>query len=144
MKGMVRADLECEHYQVVEEPLSPPAKWISWSTYRPDLLGYRLEKKTEELVIVECETHPNMNRFRSKNFSSLSFQPSEFRTGLIRRILAIPQGRLHGVDLGLRSEWEIWMLGRNRPVEKLAKLTGIVTGESEDWQSAPGTTDKNA
>ena len=122
MKGIVRADLEREHYGVVEEPFFPPTSRISWSTYRPDLLGYRLEKQAEELVIVECETNPNMGRFRSKNFSSLSFQPSVFSAGRIRRILAVPQGRLHMVDLGLRSDWEIWMLGHSQPTQKLPRL----------------------
>ena len=122
MKEIVRRELGSEEYHIVEEPLFPPASWISWSTYRPDLLGYRLDGRTEELVIVECETHPSMGRFRSKNFSSLSFQPSLLREGSIRRILAVPQGRLRAVDLGLRRHWEIWVLGRKGPVQKLARL----------------------
>jgi len=107
---------------VVEEPLYPPADWISWSTYRPDLLGYRSDREAEELVIVECETHPNMSRFGSKNFASLSFQASIFREGSIRRILAVPQGRLAAVDLGLRQHWEIWVLGRTKPIQKMPRL----------------------
>jgi hypothetical protein len=122
MKEIVRGELTNESYRVVEEPLFPPAAWISWSTYRPDLLGYRLHGQTEELVIVECETHPNMNRFRSKNFSSLSFQSSIFSEGRIRRILAVPQGKLSAVDLGLRRGWEVWVLGRSKPLQKVPRL----------------------
>lgn len=123
MKDIIREELERDNYQVVEEPLFPPARWIAWSTYRPDLLGYRSDSLTQELAIVECETHPSMNRFKSKNFSSLSFQPSIFTEGSIRRILAVPQGKLHAVDLSLRHRWEIWVLGRKGPVEKVARLT---------------------
>ena len=123
MKDIVREQLERDNYRVVEEPPFPPARWISWSTYRPDLLGYRSDGRTQELAIVECETHPSMNRFKSKNFSSLSFQPSIFTEGSIRRILAVPQGKLRAVDLALRRNWEIWVLGNRGPVEKMARLT---------------------
>jgi hypothetical protein len=122
MKEAVRTELEREHYQVVEEPLFPPARWITWSGYRPDLLGYRSDDQTQELVLVECETHPSMPRFLAKNFSSLSFQPSITREGSIRRILAVPQGRLHAVDLGLRRRWDIWLIGRAGSVQKLLRL----------------------
>lgn len=67
MKAIVTEELEHENYRVLEEPLAPPNGRISWSAYRPDLLGYRLERDEEELVIVECETHPDMRRFGKKN-----------------------------------------------------------------------------
>lgn len=122
MKEVVRTELEHERYQVVEEPLFPPARWITWSGYRPDLLGYRSDNQTQELVVVECETHPSMHRFLAKNFSSLSFQPSITRAGSIRRILAVPQGKLHTVDLSLRRHWDIWLVGHAGSVQKLLKL----------------------
>ncbi len=119
MKAIVRGELEREHYAVVEEPLFPPGKKASWSSYRPDLLGYRSEAGTEELVLVECETHPNMKRFGSKNHSNVWFQPYLFRNGSVRRILAVPRGKLKAVDMQLRSHWEIWVLGRESTMEKL-------------------------
>ena len=116
MKLIVRRELERENYAVLEEPLFPPSRRVSWSAYRPDLVGYREEREEEEFAVVECETHPSMKRFRSKNFSSLWFQPFLFQNGSIRRVLAVPQGRLRAVDLELREEWEIWVLGRTAPV----------------------------
>jgi hypothetical protein len=124
MKAIVRRELEQENFSVLEEPLFPPNGKIAWTAYRPDLLGYRLERGEEELAIVECETHPSMKRFGLKNHSSLQFQPFLFQRGSIRRILAVPQGRLGAVDVRLRSEWEIWVLGSARPVCRIGLLEG--------------------
>lgn len=118
MKTIVRNELECERYDVVEEPLFPPGEKVSWSSYRPDLLGYRSEDGTEEIVLVECETHPNMRRLRAKNFSSVWFQPYLFRKGSIRRILAVPRGKLRSVDLSIRDGWEVWVVGERSAMEK--------------------------
>jgi len=122
MKAVVRGELEKEGFGVVEEPLYPPAKWISWSTYRPDLLGFRARDMKEEIAIVECETRPSMRRFASKNYSSLWFQPSVLSVGSLRRILAVPRGKLGAVDLRLRQGWEIWVIGINGPHEKIPSL----------------------
>jgi len=122
MKAVVRGELEKEGFGVVEEPTYPPAKWISWSTYRPDLLGFRAKEMKEEIAIVECETRPSMRRFASKNYSSLWFQPSVLSVGSLRRILAVPKGKLGAVDLRLRQGWEIWVIGSDGPPEKIPSL----------------------
>jgi hypothetical protein len=122
MKSMVRRDLEVQDYRVVEEPLHPPVDWIHWEAYRPDLLGHRSDDRSEQVVIAECETHPNMLRFAAKNYSSLWFEPSVTCEGSIRRILAVPRGRLSGVDLGLRRGWEIWILGSTGPMLKIPSI----------------------
>jgi hypothetical protein len=77
----------------------------------------------EELVLVECETHPNMKRLGAKNFSSVSFQPFLFRQGSVRRILAVPRGRLRSVDMKVRSKWEVWVLGDNSAMEKFPTIS---------------------
>jgi len=118
MKTIVRAELEQERYAVVEEPLYPPGKKAYWHSYRPDLLGYRSEGGVEELVLVECETRPNMRRLGAKNHSSVWFQPYLFRRGSIRRILAVPQGRLRAVDMSIRDEWEVWVVGERSAMAK--------------------------
>jgi len=118
MKAVIRQELESQRYAVVEEPLSPPGGKIAWTSYRPDLLGYRLENEMEELVLVECETHPNMKRLREKNASSVSLQPYLFRHGSVRRILAVPQGKLGSVDLRIRDSWEVWVVGAISTIDK--------------------------
>ena len=118
MKAVIRQELERQRYAVVEEPLSPPGEKVTWTSYRPDLLGYRSENGTEEIVLVECETHPNMKRLREKNSSSVSFQPYLFRRGSVRRILAVPQGKLESVDLRIRDRWEVWVVGTVSTIDR--------------------------
>ncbi len=121
MKAVVRCELERQGYVVLEEPPFPPSNRISWSAYRPDLLAYRKGGGEEEVAIVECETHPSMRRFSGKNFASLWFQPHLFHIGLVRRILAVPRGRLRAVDMNVRKEWEIWVLGASGPISLIGK-----------------------
>jgi hypothetical protein len=122
MKSIMRAELERERYAVVEEPLFPPRGKVLWESYRPDLLGYRSEAGSEELVLVECETRPNMKRFGAKNHSSVWFQPRLFRRGSVRRILAVPRGTLGAVDMTLREGWEVWVLGSRSPLVKFGSM----------------------
>jgi hypothetical protein len=122
MKNIVRNELEQEDYAVIEEPLHPPGEKVSWSSYRPDLLGYRSKDGTEELVLVECETHPNMRRLDAKRHGTVWFQPYLFRRGNLRKILAIPQGKLGSVDMKIRDEWEVWVVGTNSPMERFPKV----------------------
>jgi hypothetical protein len=118
MKAVIRQELEHERYAVIEEPPSPPGEKVTWTSYRPDLLGYKSENGTEELVLVECETHPNMKRLREKKASSVSLQPYLFRNGAVRRILAVPQGKLGSVDLRIRDSWEVWVVGAFATLDK--------------------------
>ena len=124
MKAIVKQELEHERYAVVEEPLFPPGRKLSWSSYRPDLLGYRSEGGNEEVVLVECETHPNMRRLDAKNTFSVSFQPYLFRRGSVRRILAVPRGKLRAVDMRIRDKWEIWVVGDSSPMDKFPTVRG--------------------
>lgn len=122
MKAIVKSELEHEDYMVVEEPLSPPGEKVSWSSYRPDLLGYRSRGGAEELVLVECETHPNMRRLGEKRHRTVWFQPYLFRRGSMRKILAVPQGKLGSVDMRIRDEWEIWVVGTNSPLARFPRV----------------------
>jgi hypothetical protein len=65
-----------------------------------------------------------MRRFTSKNYSSLWFQPSVLSAGSLRRILAVPRGKLGAVDLRLRRGWEIWVIGSGGSLEKIRSLDG--------------------
>lgn len=123
MKAIVKNELQHEDYAVVEEPLFPPRRKVSWSSYRPDLMGYRSREGTEELVLVECETHPNMRRLGAKRHRTVWFQPYLFRRGSVRKILAVPQGKLGSVDMRIRNEWEVWVVGTSSPLERFPKFS---------------------
>lgn len=140
MKRAVRVELEMEGYYLVEEPSWPPMQRVSWSAYRPDILGLRRDSAVEEVVIVECETRPSMSRFRAKNHSSLCLQTSVLYEGRIRRILAIPQGRLDSVDLRLRDKWEVWIMGTAHPVMKLGTFESshVATGAAQARAATEG------
>ena len=122
MKAIVKSELAREDYDVIEEPLFPPGERVSWSSYRPDLLGYRSNGENEELVLVECETHPSMRRLRSKRYQTVSFQTFLFRRGSLRKILAVPQGKLGSVDMRIRDEWEVWVVGSSSPMERFSRV----------------------
>ena len=96
----------------------PPGEKVSWFSYRPDLLAYKSEDGMEELVLVECETHPNMKRLRKKNVSSVTFQPFLFRRGSERTIQSVPRGKLRSVDLRIRDSWEVWVVGAASAMDK--------------------------
>jgi hypothetical protein len=135
MKAVMAGELEREDYAVIQEPLLPPNPRLSWASYRPDVLGYRGSADEEQVAVVECETRPNMKRFAKKNHSSLWFQPFLHRRGTVRRILAVPQGRLRAVDMRLRGEWEVWVLGDSRPICRIDRL-----GVSPRLSDQPGQT----
>lgn len=121
MKAIVRRELEQDRFAVVEEPPYPPGR-VSWTAYRPDLLGYKLEGGKEELVLVECETRPNMRRLAAKNARSASFQSRLLRQGSVRRILAVPRGKLGAVDMRVRGAWEVWVIGTSSSLERFPLL----------------------
>lgn len=64
-----------------------------------------------------------MNRLGAKNFSSVWFQPYIFRRGSVRRILAVPQGKLRSVDMKIRDRWEVWVVGANSAMEKFPTVS---------------------
>jgi hypothetical protein len=140
MKVIVRHELERERYTVLEEPPLPPGRKLSWSSYRPDLLGYRTEDGAEEIVLVECETHPNMRRLGAKNHLSVWFQPRLFRRGSVRRVLAVPQGRLRSVDMKIRDRWEVWVVGATSAMEKYPTFSwpgGPLSEEGDRTKTGP-------
>ncbi|MDA4128213.1 MAG: hypothetical protein OK422_01915 [Thaumarchaeota archaeon] len=111
MKSLVTEDLEKEGYWMVEEPLFPPGEEVSWFGYRPDLFGVRAAPGSKDYVVVECETHPNMKRLLAKRFSTLSIQSELSHHCGVKKILAIPSGTLQCLDMGVRKEWEVWVIG---------------------------------
>ena len=128
MKSLVRRELEQEGYTVVEEPALPPGR-VRWTSYRPDLLVYWAEGEKEHLALVECETRPDMRRLGAKNFATVWFQPLLHGEGSLRRILAVPQGRLHSVDMTVREGWEVWVTGRGSVMTRFSRSGSDPAGD---------------
>lgn len=111
MKSSVADELEKEDYLVFEEPLFPPSRGVSWHTYRPDLFGVRASPSAKEYAFVECETHPNIHRLLRKRYDTVCVQTDLQRESNVRRILAVPRGKLTAMNLRVRDEWEVWIVG---------------------------------
>jgi hypothetical protein len=111
MKSSVAEDLEKENYLIFEEPLFPPTRDITWHTYRPDLFGVRASTESKEYAFVECETRPNIQRLTRKRYDTISVQTDLQRLSSVRRILAVPRGKLTAMDLRVRHDWEVWIVG---------------------------------
>ena len=121
MKAIVKKELERERYEVVEEPPYSPGR-VSWTSYRPDLLGYRSENGKEEVVLVECETRPSIKKLEAKNSASAWFQQRLQGQGSVRRILAVPRGSLGAVNMRARGVWEVWVIGSSSSLERFPAL----------------------
>lgn len=109
MKDRVSRELEVEGYTVFYEPSFPPSRFLTWSSYRPDILGVRTGAAGQEYVFVECETRPSGRRIAGKNFASVDVQARLNSDVSLRRILVVPRGKLRGVDRATRRSWETWI-----------------------------------
>jgi hypothetical protein len=116
MKARIAIELIHEGYRLFPECDDSPVDIVNWSRYRPDLFGYRKETDGTSFVFVECETHPNLKRLESKNYNSAGIQQNLFNADRLRRILAVPRGRLGSLDLKARRKWEIWVVGSQSPL----------------------------
>jgi hypothetical protein len=111
MKESVWRELVAEGYSVFFEPPYAPSRFLSWTSYRPDLLGIRDSAARQEYAFVECETRPSGRRLASKNFRSVEVQTRLNAEMHVRGILVVPRGRLASVDSSVRLSWETWIYG---------------------------------
>src|SRR6267143_2846270 len=113
MKAVVASELSREGYGVIEEPLWPPTRLVSWEAYRPDLLGIAQTDSMEEYALVECETRPRTKRVLAKNIWRVELQSKIDQQARLRRILVVPRGKLGALDLKLRRFCEIWVADKD-------------------------------
>ena len=107
-------ELAKEGYDLYVEPLEPPLERLTWSFYRPDILGVICDEKELRLVVVECETNPQIRRIKrkiSKIKHSFSFQKRLNEEHLFRLLLVIPYGMLHkvhnpGIHKDIPVKWD--------------------------------------
>jgi len=109
MKESASRELAGEGYSVFFEPPCAPSRFLSWASYRPDLLGIRASAQRQEYVLVECETRPSGRRMALKNYRSVDVQTRLNSELSLRRILVVPRGTLSSVDSSMRLSWETWI-----------------------------------
>jgi hypothetical protein len=113
-KQSVMNELLDEGYLLYAEPLGSPVNRISWSAYRPDILGLQVTHNTFKLVFVECETAPTKTRVNHKTErirTSFHFQKRLYESHQLRSLLIIPPLTLNKINCKtIRSFWEIWII----------------------------------
>jgi hypothetical protein len=109
-------ELLAEGYILYAEPLGSPVKRISWSAYRPDLLGLQVTHNTFKLVFVECETVPTKTRVNQKTErikASFRFQKRLHESHHLRSLLIIPPLTFNKINCKtIRRFWEIWIINQ--------------------------------
>lgn len=123
MKGTVSRELVAEGYHLHLEPLNPPLERLTWSCYRPDVLGLKDGESKLRVALAECETNPGISRMEGKNAKvrRIVLQPFLDESHELRLILAIPCGMFSRVNHAqIRRLWEIWMINqRGRIIYKV-------------------------
>jgi len=109
MKERTSWELAKEGYRIFVEPAFAPSSFLTWSEYRPDIVGVKLRPAREEYAIVECETRPSARKLDSKNFRSVEIQGRINSEVSLRRILVVPRGTLGRFDSSVRRSWETWI-----------------------------------
>jgi hypothetical protein len=109
MKERVSRQLAEEGYALFFEPPYAPSRFLTWASYRPDILGIRASAGMQEYALVECETRPSSRRLDSKNFRSVEVQTRLNSELHLRLIVVVPRGTLRGLDPSVRRSWETWV-----------------------------------
>ncbi|UCE10720.1 MAG: hypothetical protein JSW61_01955 [Candidatus Thorarchaeota archaeon] len=116
MKSTVSHELAEEGYIIHLEPWNPPLERLTWSCYRPDILGVKDREFRLKVALAECETNPSISRIRNKNTQvrRIVLQALLGETCELRLILAIPCGMLSRANhTPIRRLWEIWAINKN-------------------------------
>ncbi|MBT8172368.1 hypothetical protein KJN74_05815 [Candidatus Bathyarchaeota archaeon] len=114
LKDIVAKELKKQEYLIYFEPLESPFDRLWWEYYRPDILAIKSWKKNLNIILVECETKPNMKRLLQKTDKLqkfLSLQKKLHEKTTIIPILVIPPNNLKKIiSLKIRRIWEIWII----------------------------------
>lgn len=94
----------------------PPLESLSWEHYQPDIVGFKQERESLELAIIECKTSPSMYRISDKTHRIkewFSIQERLNKRSYLKLLLVIPPRKLNRVNLSsIRKIWKIWIMNR--------------------------------
>lgn len=128
MKQIVARELQNQNYTTYYEPLESPYPNLWWDSYRPDILATKYCKNNLNVVVVECETKPNMKRVLRKTAKikkNLSLQKRLYENSVILPLLVIPSFNLIKILCSIvRNFWEIWIINTLGEIKhKLSRAT---------------------
>lgn len=126
LKEAALTELGREGYYLYVEPSNPHSWRLSWSLYRPDILGTLANEAEFRFVLAECETNPRIRRIKgkiSKIKRNLTFQKRLNERSFLRLLLVIPAGMLYRVNNHeVRRLWEIWIVNyRGKIIRKIPR-----------------------
>ena len=114
LKDRVADELQKQNHSIYYEPLESPLERLWWDYYRPDLLALKRLSLELKIVLVECETRPNMKRLLKKTEKIqhfLSLQKVLDEKASITPLLVIPPFNLSKIiSCRVRQFWEIWII----------------------------------
>ncbi len=107
-------ELQKKDYLIYFEPFESPLDRLWWQYYRPDVLAVKSLFPNLKVVLVECETKPNLKRLLRKTEkiqNYLSLQKKLHENASIIPLLIIPPFTLSKIiSSKVRQLWEIWIL----------------------------------
>ena len=127
LKERVANELQKQNYSIYYEPLESPLERLWWDFYRPDILALRNLSCSLKVVLVECETKPNLKRLLKKTQKIqhyLIIQKMLNEKVSITPLLVIPPFNLSKIiSCKVRKFWEIWIINNTGKIlDKISRV----------------------
>lgn len=127
LKNRVANELQKQKYSIYYEPLESPLERLWWDYYRPDILALKNLSLNLKVVLVECETKPNLKRLLEKTakiHNYLFLQKMLDEKVSIIPLLVIPPFNLSKIiSCKVRKFWEIWIINNTGKIlDKISRV----------------------
>jgi hypothetical protein len=137
-KQAVAEELQKKNYGIHFEPWESPLDLVWWRSYKPDILAVKQSNSSQRIILVECETKPNLKRVLSKTKQiqkNLEVQKQLFENTLILPLLVIPPNNLQKMLFStIRKFWEIWIISQEGQIKhKIPRVPASGSLVSFDW-----------
>jgi hypothetical protein len=127
LKEWVANELQKQKYSIYYEPSESPLERLCWDYYRPDILALKSFSLNLEVVLVECETKPNLKRLLKKTAKIqhyLTLQKMLDEKVSLTPLLVIPPFNLNKIiSCKVRKFWEIWIINNTGKIlDKISRV----------------------
>jgi hypothetical protein len=137
-KQTVAEELQKNSYGIHFEPWESPLKLLWWQFYKPDIFAIKQTHSSKKIILVECETKPNLKRVLAKMMQikrNLAIQNQLFENTKVLPLLVIPPNNLQKIlFFTIRKFWEIWIISQEGKIKH--KIPRVPTSGSLgffDW-----------